>query len=285
MRTRAFSGRVLAIFVPFALGATGAACSDTFDTSRTLPPRGTLGTELYGVVCDRAGGQSLHEDLTGASYKGICHPDASGNFSSTVDQTQLPPMLDGQLDVDGNPVPLAKQQADRAYGVARLQTLAQHRADLIAAFDATFPDIQIPIKDVDNPDPTQSCNPPAASGEGRLHDELTNLLARFQALYNDGTIPQSTESLARVIDAFKASTDAQTAWAHFDARAGYRPIDHRPRRGAADHRVPEPARLLERHARAPLGRLAAVPARTRSTTRTATASPSRARPTRSSRSS
>jgi hypothetical protein len=224
MRTRGLR-RVTGLLVPLSLGTFASACSDSFDTSRTLPPRGTLGEELFGVVCDRIGGQSLHEDLTGASFQAICHPAADGTFSSTVDQTQLPPMVDNQPDVNGNPVPLAKQQSDRAYGVARLQTLANHRTDLIAAFDATFPDIQIAIKDVGNPDPTQSCNPPAASGEGRLHTELTNLLGRFQDLYNDGTLPQSTESIGRVVNAFKASTAAQSAWAVYDARAGYRPID------------------------------------------------------------
>jgi hypothetical protein len=215
---------VLGMIIPVLVGGFGAACSDNFDTSRTIPPRGTLGEELYGVVCDRAGGQSLHEDLTGASYAGICHPQPDGTFSSTVDLTMLPPMVDGALNVDGQPVPLAQQQADRAYGVARMQTLAQDRTNLITALDATFPDIQIPVKDVGNPDPTKSCDPPAASGEGSLHTELSNLLGRFQDLYNDGTIPQSTESMARVMTAFKAATDAQAAWARFDARAGYRPI-------------------------------------------------------------
>jgi hypothetical protein len=225
MRTRASLGRVVGIFVPLALGALGTACNDTFDTSRTLPPRGTLGAELFGVVCDRAGGQSLHEDLTGASYAGICHAAADGSFTSTVDQTQLPPMVDGQVDLQGKPVPLKQQQSDRAYGVARMETLAKHRSDLIAALDFTMPDIQIAIKDLGNRDPTKSCGTPAGGGEGRLHDELSNLLGRFQGLYNDGTIPQSTESIARVITAFKAATDAQAAWTHFDARSGYRPID------------------------------------------------------------
>ena len=225
MRTRARSGRVAGWLVPLCLGTVATACSDSFDTSRTLPPRGTLGAELFGVVCDRIGGQALHEDLTGASYEPICHAAADGTYANTVDQSLLPPMVDGQLDVNGDPVPLAKQESDRAYGVARVQTLAVHRTDLITAFDTTFPDIQIAIKDVTNPDPTQSCNPPAASGEGSLHTELTNLLARFTDLYNDGTMPQATESIGRVVDAFKAAPDAQTAWAVFDARAGYRPID------------------------------------------------------------
>ena len=108
MRTRASLGRVLGIFVPIVVGGFGAACSDNFDTSRTLPPRGTLGAELFGVVCDRAGGQALHEDLSGASYAGICHAQADGTFSSKVDVTQLPPIVDGQLNADGQPVPMAR---------------------------------------------------------------------------------------------------------------------------------------------------------------------------------
>ncbi|HEX3346132.1 MAG TPA: hypothetical protein VHS09_16225, partial [Polyangiaceae bacterium] len=224
MRRRAPLRSVLGIFVPVLLGGFGAACSKDFDTSRTLPPRGTLGEELFGVVCDRAGGQSLHEDLSGASYAGICHRQADGTFTSSVDQSLLPPMVDGQVDVDGQPVPLAKQQTDRTYAVARMEALATDRTNLIAALDATFPDVQIPVKDVGNSDPTKSCNAPAASGEGSLHTELSNLLGRFQGLYDDGTIPQSTESMARVITAFKAATDAQASWARFDARAGYRPI-------------------------------------------------------------
>ncbi|HEY6458747.1 MAG TPA: hypothetical protein VIY73_01310, partial [Polyangiaceae bacterium] len=128
----------------------GAACSDTFDTSRTLPPRGTLGAELFGVVCDRVGAQSLHEDLTGASYAGICHAAADGSYTSTVDTTKLPPLVDDQPDVDGVPVPLAKQQSDRTYAVARIETLAKHRTDLITALDFTMPSENVAIKDVGN---------------------------------------------------------------------------------------------------------------------------------------
>ncbi len=217
MRTRALASSILALLVP----TTIVSCSDTFDTSRTLPPRGSLGAELFGVMCDRVGAQSLHEDLTGASYYSICHAP----FTDTVDDSQLPPLVDGQPNTAGQPVPIAQQQTDRSYGVARIQTLAQHRADLIAALDATFPDVMIAVKDVTNPDPTQSCNAPAASGEGRLHDALTDLLGRFQNLYNDGTIPQSTEAIGAVLDAFTADAAAPQAWAVYDARAGYRPID------------------------------------------------------------
>jgi hypothetical protein len=224
---RAQQPRLVVPIVPVLLGVVGvlgAACGDTFDSSRTLPPRGTLGEELYGVVCDRLGAQSLHEDLSGASYAGICHPRADGTFSSTVDESSLPPLVDGQANIDGKPVPLAKQQTERAYGVARLQTLAADRTNLVAALDATFPDVQVPITDVGNTDPTRSCDAPATNSEGSLHTELSNLLGRLQGLYDDGTIPQSTESMGRVMEAFEAATNAQAAWGHFDARAGYRPI-------------------------------------------------------------
>ena len=88
MRTRASLGRVLGLLVPPVI----ISCAPSFDTSRTLPSRGSLGEELFGVVCDRLGGQSLHEDLTGASYQGICHRP----FTDTVDQARLPPLVDGQ---------------------------------------------------------------------------------------------------------------------------------------------------------------------------------------------
>lgn len=217
MRRALSWGRAIGLFVPTAL----ISCSNPFDTSRTIPPRGTLGAELYGVICDRLGGQSLHEDLTGASYNNICHAP----FTNKVDTTQLPAIVDGAPNAAGTPVPMAQQQAERAYGIGRLETLALHRDAVIAALDATFPDVMVPVKDVGNADPTKSCGAPSTGANGRLHDALTDLLARFQDLYNDGTIPNQTESLASVVDAFKSNPDAQTAWSVYDARAGYRPID------------------------------------------------------------
>jgi hypothetical protein len=224
MRSRALRSRttwVLSIAFVFP------ACSNDFDNTRVVPPRGTLGAELFGVVCDRVGAQALHEDMTGASFHAICHAAADGTYADQVDVTQLPPIVDGALDVNGNPVPAQVQQDNRNHAVARIQTLAARRSDLIQAFDATFPDIQVPIKDTGNADPTQSCNPPGAgqSGEDSLHSQLADMLGRFQALYNDGTIPQSTESLGRLMNAFKAAQDAQQSLARFDARHGYRPVE------------------------------------------------------------
>ncbi len=119
----------------------------------------------------------------------------------------------------------SQQNADRSYGVARLERLALDRARLIAALDATFPAEDVPIKNLGAADPTQSCQP-APGGDGSLHTELANLLGRLTALYDDGTLPASTESLGSVVQSFNQSGSAQEAWAHFNSRAGYRPVSN-----------------------------------------------------------
>jgi len=212
-----------------ALGAMGllvlgTSCAKDLDTSRATPPRGTIGEELFGVVCDRVGAQALREDLTGASFGPICHKDADGAYADHVDTSVLPAPAEGAADADGKPVPLDRQLAQRAYAVHRIEALARRRADLIAAFDATFPDATIPVKDIANADPGHSCDTPAGDAALRtIGHELADMLGRMGPLYNDGTLPRSTESLARIMDSFTASPDAQTALARFAAREGYRP--------------------------------------------------------------
>jgi hypothetical protein len=229
MVERANLERVRRRFAPPLLGILAAtACSNDFDASRNVPSRGTLGAELFGVVCDRMGAQSLHEDLSGASYRALCHGENGdsvfGPLSSRVDQTALPAVTGDLPGVNGGVVTMAQQQADRIYGVGRMERLAADRARLIAALDATFPVIDVPIKNIGAADPTQSCQP-APAGQGSLHTELANLLNRFTALYDDGTIPASTEALAAVTTVLHQSADSQASWAHFNSRAGYRPFD------------------------------------------------------------
>ena len=194
-----------------SLAALTPGCADSFDTTRTPPPRGTVGEEMFGVICDRVGAQALREDLTGASFHDICHRPNGGDFANTVDVTKLPDT--GDPDV-------------RPKAIARIEALGRRRDDLIRALDATFPgDEKIAIKDIDNADETHSCDAPAQSGEGYLTTEIADMLGRMGNLYDDGTIPQSTESLASVVDAFRQSDEAQAAWARLSARQGYRPID------------------------------------------------------------
>ncbi|MGH7440214.1 MAG: hypothetical protein ACRENE_31365, partial [Polyangiaceae bacterium] len=198
-----------------------AACTDV--APRNPPPRGSLGQELFGIVCDRVGAQTLHEDLTGASYHSICHAD-QGPYAMKVDQSALPALVDGLPDIDGKPVSLAAQQAQRSYGVNRLEWLAKDRDRLVAALDAAFPDDAVAIKDLDNADPTKSCGAPASGATGPLHTELANLLARFLPLYDDGTLPHSTEALGGLVAAYNQLPDAQASWARVNARQGYRPV-------------------------------------------------------------
>ena len=203
----------MALAAPFA-------CAPQFDATRTPVVDGSIGAQLFGVVCDRVSAQALTEDLTGASFQAVCHPSASGTYASAVDQTQLP-TPQATTTASGQPVTLAEAQATRAHAVARVAALAKDRANLILAFNATVPNTQVPVTNTSASDPSQTCN---KAGQAALTSELADLLERFIPLYNDGTIPQSTESMARLFDAFQESSDALASYARFDARNGYRPL-------------------------------------------------------------
>jgi hypothetical protein len=208
-----------------ALCMAAPGCSE-FDTERATPKRASVGQEMYGVICDRVAAQALREDLTGASFRSICHKPVTGDFTNTVDESKLPSVAVGLTDEAGKVVPIEKQRADRKKAISRIEALARRRGDLIRAFDATFPDDEkIAIKDLDNADATKSCDAPKKSGEGLLTDALADMLGRMGDLYNDGTLPRSTQSLAHVIDVFRNDTKAQEAWQRISARQGYRPIE------------------------------------------------------------
>src|SRR5262249_16289594 len=161
---------------------------------------------------------SLREDLTGASFRDVCHKPAKGDFSDKVDAKQLPPIESGLTDVNGKVVSIEKQKADRDKAIGKVEALARRRSDVIRALDATFPGEKSAIKDLENEDPTKTCNAPKKSGEGLLTDALAEMLGKMGDMYNDGTIPHSTQSLAKVIDEFKKSEDAQKAWSRISAR-------------------------------------------------------------------
>jgi hypothetical protein len=200
-----------------------AACSD-FSTNRVVPARGSFGTNLYTVLCDRVGAQSLREDVTGASFAAVCHPDANGNFATQVDQALLPPVT-ATTDQAGEPVSLATQQANRALNVARVEALARDRVELVGAFDATVPATTIPEQPVvsgECPDP-DAANADA-NGDLPLQKELTAFLGRIIDLYNDDTIPDATRALGDIMNEIKADPELQAALARVDARQGYRPL-------------------------------------------------------------
>jgi hypothetical protein len=213
----------------FTSVAAGAGCAADFDTSRVQPKRGTLGREMYTMVCDRVGAQALREDVAGASYHGVCHANADGEFADEIDRAKLPELGEA-YDVDGKLVPIEQQVRNREHRIARIHALARRRDDLIQAFDAAFTNEPIGVRDLENPDEARSCDPPGGgapgvSGEADLRPELAGMLGRLTDLYNDDTIPHLTRALSRVMDDVERAPDAQRALAQFDARRGYRPTD------------------------------------------------------------
>lgn len=208
-----------------ALSALTPGCAEEFDTTRVVPKRGSVGTEMYGVICDRVGAQALREDLTGGSFRAVCHANAAGIFGDRVDVSALPPLDPEAVNERGEAVSMEAQTRHREAAVARIEALGRRRADLIRALDATFPaETRVGIKDLDAADETKSCQAPAASGEGLLTDQIADMLGRMSDLYADGTLEDSTRSLAHLVEAFKKDDDAQAAWSRLSARQGYRPI-------------------------------------------------------------
>jgi hypothetical protein len=196
-------------------------CND-FDTTHTPPPRGTIGEEVFGIFCDRVSAQALREDVSGASFRALCHKQR-GTYASAVDESKLPPLTLEARDVRGDPVSVANQKRDRDYALARIGALVRRRADLIGAIDAALPNVSVAVKDLRNANEAKSCGAPAASGEAKLGAEVADLLSRFMKLYEDGTMPQSTESLAALMRSISGAPDAQAALARLGSRQGYRP--------------------------------------------------------------
>jgi len=219
-------GRSVSRWLLSSLGvcAVTSACASDFDTSRQIPARGSVGRELYSLVCDRVGAQALREDVTGFSFRNLCHQDAQGHYASKVDESKLVPLKEGARDVQGNVVSMEQQQKNRAYRMARVEALARRREELIDAFDAALPDIDILVKDLGNADPKATCDAPTAKAKrDRMLRQLADTLSRLVDLYNDQTIPMVTRSLGRLMTHARADRDVLDALARIDARQGYRP--------------------------------------------------------------
>ncbi len=85
--------------------AAVTGCAEDLDTTRVVPARGTLGEEIYKVVCLRIASTEYPSDVSGRRSRGLC-----GNTAAADDTT--PP---------------------------RLAALAQNRARLVDALDRTLP--------------------------------------------------------------------------------------------------------------------------------------------------
>ena len=206
------------------LAAGVVSCGVDFDATRNVPKRGSLGQELYGLVCDRVGAQALRVDVTGASFHDVCHGNAKGVFVDRVDRTKLPPLRPGSRDVNGRVVSNDKLAHDRLYQIARVESLARRRDDLIKAFDAAMPDLEVLLHKKVPVDPETGCEGSLEKQKKAYLSLLADTLTRFIDLYNDGTIPSLTRATGRLMYAVRDDAEASAALARFDARQGYRPL-------------------------------------------------------------
>ncbi|NUP09320.1 MAG: hypothetical protein HOW73_24980 [Polyangiaceae bacterium] len=190
--------------------AWASGCEDDFDTKTPSGPKATFGDDLYGVFCDRLGADVLQEDLTGASYDGICHYDENGEYADEVDTNYLPPVsTDAAVEA-------------RRVSLAKMHTLVRRRGELVRAFNATFPDV-----DIDNPATEDS------SDKVNLLTALMEFSQKLAILYEnnpydplpgaDPLAPKTTRALGDVFDAVGLSVEAKEMLARMWARRGYRP--------------------------------------------------------------
>jgi hypothetical protein len=186
----------------FVLGVWSFAGCSQDDAPAVRPAGPTLGQDIFGVLCDRVGAQSLHEDLDGSSYNEICHGDAT-----TVDQKKLPPAPNADV---------------RKQSVAKVEALARHKPDLIAALDTVFPDDIVVGKNLDATDPIASCDP--ISSKTR-RDQLRGLLQRLLPTGTDDVVPESSRAAAKTLEPLTDDDGVSTrvALSHFAARRGYMP--------------------------------------------------------------
>jgi hypothetical protein len=95
--------RWIGILLTATLAAGG--CGPKLDTTRAAPERGTLGAEIYEVLCERMASEAMPNDVTGRQTRALC---------------------EGRADPATAPSP-------------RLQALANNRRRLIEALDQAIP--------------------------------------------------------------------------------------------------------------------------------------------------
>jgi hypothetical protein len=172
---------------------------------------------MFGVLCDRVGADSLTEDLSGASYQAVCHYSDRGEYADNVDISVLPA-------VSGD-----KAERTRALGVAKIEAMARRRSELIRAFNAAFPDMDI-----------DDATTEAAGDKVRLHDALMRFSQNLAPLYElnpyepggEAILPSQTRALGRLFTAFVTSLAdvdneenkaVREAMVRLAGRKGYRP--------------------------------------------------------------
>lgn len=200
------STRLLSVLVA---GVSLSCAGDDFDTTRQVSSqKNTLGEEIYTALCDRVGASSLTEDVSGASFRSVCHKGSKGWGAPTVNAKLLPPA--------------SKAPDARRLAIAKVEAMGRNRADLIEAFDAAFPDEKIP-------------DPLDGKKEVRLHDALDRFTKSLTPLYESSPystkenpepplMPATTQALGALMDTLSASEKAREALSRMSGREGYRPL-------------------------------------------------------------
>jgi hypothetical protein len=177
--------RCAALGLVVASGSSAGACGPTFDTTRQVQAKSTLGDDLFATLCDRVAATAEPADLEGRKSHAVCHADLSGQYASTyaADDGTMPP---------------------------KVAVMVRYRSDLISAFNATFPD-QDNLQD-DLNDLLQALVP--LYDDDTLPESTRTLAAIFDqiAFTNDKTDPVKA----------KRAADARDALARLGGRRGYR---------------------------------------------------------------
>ena len=153
-----------------AVAFFGFSACTSFTPHREVPTRGSVGEEVYGVMCDRIVAQNLPEDLGAVKYGTVCHKDYYGHFAK-------PEKVESTAYAD-------KDKEANRLARARVAALGKRRDDLIAAFDVVLADHDMTFL-----------------------GSLKGLLTRMAPLY-DADIPNLTNSAAAALNAIDASQDA-----------------------------------------------------------------------------
>lgn len=191
----------------------GLASCHEIDTTRLAPYKATLGDDLYGTLCDRLGASSFTEDKTGESYHAICHPvatadGASFEYGNEVDESVLPP-------------PSGDGVKARERSIAKMRAMARWRGELIRAFNAMFPDVEI-----------DDVTTETEGDKVRLHKGLFAFAQALTPLYEtnpfeeggEPLFPASTRALGRAMTAMAESEEMKAAMSRMWGRRGYRPF-------------------------------------------------------------
>lgn len=211
------------------LGAAALSCGDDFTPIAPPTLDISFGAKMFGVMCDRAGSTAVPWDIEGQSYQNLCWATQEGQFASTVNRALLP-KLSGEQAV------LMDQ------GIWQMEAMARRTPSLIAAFNAMFPDENIPVAFPVEGGPTEINTLFALQ---KLAQAVTPLEidnpaeTPYLAPSGLGVIPSVTQAGGQLLAAFGSPSVANviTAWVQaslgvaaddalegISGRLGYRPI-------------------------------------------------------------